>query len=96
MCLSVEMCCANFVLRAQVLYENMLWEKGCWVGREIVYGKKVVISYSILNVGPLMGDFKDSSKLNTRRQRHVQKQVDFNGIMLGKLKTLDFQNLKIR
>jgi hypothetical protein len=42
----------------------------------------------------VMGDFKDSSKLNTRRQRHVQKQVDFNGIMLGKSKTLDFQNLK--
>jgi hypothetical protein len=41
-----------------------------------------------------MGDFKDSSKLNTRRQRHAQKQVDFNDIMFGKLKTLDFQNLK--
>jgi hypothetical protein len=38
-----------------------------------------------------MGDFKDSSKLNTRRQRHAQKQVD---IMFGKLKTLGFQNLK--
>jgi hypothetical protein len=41
-----------------------------------------------------MGDFKDSSKHNMRRQKHAQKHVDFNDIMFGKLKTLDFQNLK--